>query len=127
LSHFTKIKTAITDVTCLKRALDTLQFSYSEGQGVVKGWMGNTETAGLVVHANDRYDIGFRTNAETYEIVADWWGVEHSSSIRQQTFADQVMQQYAYHKTVQELEERGLSIVQQTVTAEHVIELTVNW
>jgi hypothetical protein len=125
MSHFTKVKTKIHDVACLKRALDDLHYQYEEGHVQVKGFQDITENVELAVRTGTNYDIGFRLQEEAYEMIADWWGVERYTRIEQQAFTDQVTQRYAYHKTVDELEARGFYIADEEVTEENVIELTV--
>lgn len=125
MSHFTRVKTKIHDVACLKQALDDLNYRYEEGRVQVKGFEGITENVELAVRTGTDYDIGFRLQEEAYEMIADWWGVERYARVEQQAFTDQVTQRYAYHKTVDELEARGFYIADEEVTEENVIELTV--
>jgi len=42
--------------------------------------------------------------------VADWWGVEGNSSIRQQSFLQQINQQYAYHVVLEEAKEQDMIV-----------------
>ena len=125
MSHFTRVRTKIHDVACLRQALDDLHYRYEEGRVQVKGFQGITENVELAVRTGTNYDIGFRLQEEAYEVIADWWGVERYAKIEQQAFTDQVTQRYAYHKTVDELEARGFYIADEEVTEENVIELTV--
>ena len=127
MSHFTKVRTKIHDLACLRQALDDLNYTFEEGSTQVKGFQGITEDVDLAVRTGTNYDIGFRRQEETYEMIADWWGVERYVKIEQQAFTDQVTQRYAYHKTVDELEARSFYIADEKVTEENVIELTVRW
>ena len=127
MSHFTRVTTRIHDLDCLKQALDDLNYQYDEGGVEVKGYQGITENVDLAVRTGTCYDIGFRLEQETYEMIADWWGVQRYAEIEQQAFEDQVAQRYAYHKTVNELEARGFHITYEEVNEENVIELTVRW
>ena len=127
MSHFTKVKTKIHDLACLKLALGDLNYRYEEGRLQVKGYQNIAENVDLAVRTGTGYDIGFRRQEEVYEMIADWWGVECFAEIEQQAFTDQVTQRYAYHKTVEELEARGLYIAEEEVSEENVIELTVHW
>jgi len=98
MSHFLKIRTQIREREHLVQALRDLHYQFQEGEAlVVRGWAGSRETAQVVVNTGSDYDIGFRRQAQDYEVVADWWGVEHHSPIRQQAFVQQVSRQYAYN------------------------------
>ena len=53
MSHFTKVHTKITDLECLKQALEDLQYAYREGEVRVRGWRGQWSEADLVVDSSD--------------------------------------------------------------------------
>src|SRR5919202_305429 len=77
MSHFTKVQTKISDLDCLKQALEDLQYTCREGEVRVRGWRGQWSEADLAVDLGGPYNIGFRKAAQgNYEVVADWWGVE---------------------------------------------------
>lgn len=98
MSHFQRIRTQIREREHLVQALRDLHYQFQEGENLqVRGWAGSTETAEIVVNTGSRYDIGFRRQAQQYEVVADWWGVEGNTQIRQQQFMQEVHRQYAYN------------------------------
>jgi hypothetical protein len=98
MSHFTRIRTQIREREHLAQALRDLHYQFQEGENlVVRGYMGGQERAEVVVNTGSNYDIGFQRKAEEYEVVADWWGVQGNTRIRQQTFVEQVSRQYAYN------------------------------
>ena len=88
MSHFTTVETKIKDLVCLKAALKDLGYAFAESeQGVtVKGYLGQTETAALSIHASKTYDVGVKATATGYEFVADWWGVETTRGLTQEAF-----------------------------------------
>jgi hypothetical protein len=61
-----------------------------------------------VVNTGSAYDIGFQRKAEGYEMVADWWGVERNSQIKQNTFIQQINRQYAYNVIRDQIREQDL-------------------
>ncbi len=98
MSHFLRIKTQLRERESLVHALHTLQYQCTEGENlVVRGFAGKRESADIVVDTHSGYDIGFRRVGQQYEIIADWWGVQKDTSIRQESFLQQLQQQYAYH------------------------------
>ena len=126
MSHFTKINTKITDVECLKLALEDLGYPYREGKVRVRGWRGISEEADLVVETGTPYNIGLRRTAQgVYEIVADWWGVETRTGIVQAKFLRELNQRYAYHKVLTEVKKQGFSVAEDEVTSDNTIRLVV--
>jgi hypothetical protein len=126
MSHFTKINTKITDLECLKLALEDLGYTYREGGVRVKGWRGLSEVADVVVETGTPYNIGLRkTTQGVYEIVADWWGVETRTGIVQGKFLKELNQRYAYNKVLTEVRKQGFSVAEDEVTADNTIRLVV--
>jgi hypothetical protein len=119
MSHFVKIKTQIREREHLVQALRDLHYQFQEGENlVVRGFAGGQEKAEIVVETGCQYDIGFQRKANEYEIVADWWGVEGHSRLRQESFVQQVSRQYAYNLIHQQAREQNL-IVEEEETLEN--------
>lgn len=109
MSHFVRIRTQIREREHLVQALRDLHYEFQEGEElVVRGYSGNRERAEVVVNTGCEYDIGFQRKAEEYECVADWWGVQRGSSIRQETFIQEVNRQYAYNLIRDQIREQNL-------------------
>ena len=47
--------------------------------------------------------------------MADWWGVERGSSIKQQSFLQQINQQYAYRVVLEEAKEKDMIVEEDEV------------
>ena len=119
MSHFQRIRTQIREREHLVEALRNLHYQFQEGENlVVRGYSGNRETAQVVIDTGSNYDIGFQRKAQEYEVVADWWGVERSSPIRQEQFIQQVNRQYAYNLIRDQAREQNL-IVEEEQTLEN--------
>lgn len=111
MSHFLKIRTQIREREPLIQALRDLNCQFQEGQNlVVRGFAGNKETAEVVINTGSKYDIGFRRQGQEYEVIADWWGVERNTSIRQQSFIAQVSQRYSYNLIKEQAREQYLIV-----------------
>jgi hypothetical protein len=118
MSHFQRIRTQIREREHLVQALRELHYQFQEGENLqVRGWSGNRETAQVVVNTGSNYDIGFKRQAQEYEVVADWWGVEGNTPIRQQQFIQEVNRQYAYNLIRDQAREQNL-IVEEEQTLE---------
>lgn len=125
MSHFTRVRTQITDREMLVKALTDLKYQVSEN-ATVRGYQGNSLKAELVVKPGGSYDIGFeRTAAGQYEVVADWWGVQKDAQLNTQAFMNPVTQRYAYHKVVAEVAKQGFQVVQEAQGADQTIKVTV--
>jgi hypothetical protein len=116
MSHFQLIRTQIREQEHLVQALRDLHYQFQEGENlVVRGYAGNREMAQVVVDTGSNYDIGFQRKAEQYEVVADWWGVEGNTRIRQEQFIQQVSRQYAYNLIRDQAREQNLMIEEEQV------------
>jgi len=123
MSHFTTIKTQIVVKEYLKKALDDLGMRYEEGTVEVRGFGGNRTRVEIKVPTrNAGYDLGFRKQGQTYELVADWYGIH---DINQQDFLNRLTQRYAYHVTKEQLEQQDFTVVQEEVQQDQTIHITV--
>jgi len=105
MSHFTTIQVEIKHSEILQQVLQELGYQI-ETNTQVRGYMGKKTTAEYVIRQSNGYDLGFRRQGETYELVADFWGAK----INQQEFIQQITQKYA-HKTLKtSLNQQGFTI-----------------
>jgi hypothetical protein len=112
MSHFSKIKTQITDKRYLLQALDELGFQYDSGKLQVGGFLEQKMDVDILIRIPLSNDIGLRTNGGIYEVVADWAGVH---GLSQKDFIERLTQRYAYHAAKSQLEEQGFTLVEETV------------
>ncbi|MDW7680725.1 MAG: DUF1257 domain-containing protein [bacterium] len=123
MSHFTTIKTQIIAKEYLKKALDDMQMRYQEGNLEIRGYGGQkTRVEIKVPTSNPDHDLGFRKKKESYELVADWWGIK---DINQKEFLQRLTQRYAYHVAKEQLEQQDFTIVEEEVQQDQTIHLTV--
>jgi hypothetical protein len=119
MSHFVQIRTQIREREPLVQALRDLHYQFQAGENlVVHGFADNTERAEVVVNTGSKYDIGFRRAADQYEVVADWWGVEGNTRLRQSSFIQDVNRQYAYNVILDQAREQNL-LVEEEQTLEN--------
>lgn len=104
MSHFTKIRSKITDKVFLKKAISDMELEYQEGKLKAKGWLWKKKKADLIIPTKSGYDIGFSFNGETYDIVADWDSIK---DVDQATFMDTLNQRYAYNVVKDTLCQQG--------------------
>jgi hypothetical protein len=114
MSHFTKCDLKITNLVALKRALEDLKHVFTEAtaeqQAVVRGYKGQKLNAELSIDMG-KYDIGVVKQADgTYELVADWWGIETTRGTTEKEFVEEVNQRYAYQRVLMACEEQGYNL-----------------
>lgn len=108
MSHFQRIRTQIREREQLTQALTDLHYRFQEGESLtVRGFVGAKERAEIVVETGCSYDIGFQKREETFEVVADWWGVSRGSNLREASFLQQVQRQYAYNVVREQAREQN--------------------
>lgn len=98
MSHISRIKTQIVEKGLLVQALSDLGYPIEEGDETVK------------VPIRFSYPITFERRGQSYEIVADWWGVR---GVKRADFVQQVTQRYAYHAARVKLEEQGFDLIEE--------------
>ncbi len=128
MSHFTKVATKINDLVSLKKALDQLGWKYTHNeQGVtVRGYQGQTLKAELSIDMG-KYDIGVvKTENGSYELVADWWGVETTKGIKEEEVAKEINSKYAYQRVLAAVEEQGYTIDTNAVQSDGTVKLGVS-
>ncbi len=112
MSHFSTIRTQMIDKDFLLMAIKDLGFTYEEGQQEVRAFGGQKNPVDIRVKLPLSFDIGLRKKGESYEIVADWFGVR---GISQKDFTQRLMQRYAYHAARAKLEQQGFNMVEEKV------------
>jgi hypothetical protein len=127
MSHFTTIKTQFVDARHLKQALADVRDQFGLGEvrehTTVRGFSGGTTPADLVCATrNQGYDIGFRKEGDTYNLVADWYGIR---DIKQDQLTAQLQQRYAYHAVREKLDQQGFALVEEQVQQDQTIHLTL--
>jgi len=123
MSHFTRISTKIVEKEYLTLALQDLGYTWVEGEVEISGYQGNrTRVEMKIPTKNPGYDIGFRKTKDSYEIVADWWGIR---DIKQEQFLQKLTQRYAYHATVAKLEDQGFAVINQDTQLDGKVHLVL--
>ena len=114
MSHFTRVRTRLTDEPTIKQALVRMDYQVLPADDGVHGWQGQRAKAAFKVRpARTRYEIGFVPEVGTgFSVVADWWGVK---VIKQQDFMRRLTREYAFVATVTSLAAKGFEVLQETV------------
>lgn len=125
MSHFTKLKTKITDKVHLLKALDNLQYTVEENS-IIRGYNRRTRKGDIVIKTQGNFDVGFvKAQDSSYEIVADWYGAASAIGKNKQQFVNEVQKEYAVTKVLHELRKKGYRIRSRFVNETGEIKLLV--
>ncbi|MGE0867674.1 MAG: DUF1257 domain-containing protein [Kofleriaceae bacterium] len=129
MSHFTKCALKMTNLAAIKLALADMQLRFTEAEqgqtAIVRGYRGDTLQAAISVDMG-RYDIGVVASQDgTYDITADWWGVETTKGVSEEEFKNQLSQRYQYHNVKQACEAKGYSVEEELNEEDGSIRLVV--
>ena len=129
MSHFTKCELKLTNLAAIKKALADMQVKFTEaeeGQTVtVRGYRGDTLQASICVDMG-QYDVGVVANPDgTFDVTADWWGVETTKGVSETEFKHQLNQRYQYHNVKQACEEKGYAVEEELNEEDGSIRLVV--
>jgi hypothetical protein len=119
----------MTNLAAIKKALADMELKFTEaelGQAVtVRGYRGDTLKAAISVDMG-RYDVGVVDNQDgTFDITADWWGVETTKGVSEEEFKNQLSQRYQYHNVKQACEEKGYAVEEELNEEDGSIRLVV--
>jgi hypothetical protein len=124
VSHFTRLRTKIVDGDILEGALKELQYDFERGRVTIGGYRGQSTEAEFRIATKARgYDIGMRHNGrDSYEIVADWWGVR---GFTQEGFVKAVQHQYAVSSAKLALQDQGFTLAEESREKDGAIRLVL--
>ncbi|WP_204104728.1 MULTISPECIES: DUF1257 domain-containing protein [Spirulina sp. CCY15215] len=106
MSHFSTLRTKISDVAILQTSLRDLGISVKDDADV-RGYNGQRVRADLVAVLDGEYDLGWSRNGDgTFDLIADLWGVAKKHN--QTELINSINQKYAVNKTLSEVKQRGL-------------------
>lgn len=103
MSHITSIQTKMTDINCIKKALENLGYICEEN-AVAYGYAQSKIQGDLVIRRKESFDIAIIGDTKgVYIVKADWW----KSDISQEDFINDLLQEYAAIKIENEINNNG--------------------
>ena len=129
MSHFTKCDLKLTNLEAIKLALKDMELEFEEAKAgqktVVRGYRGDTLEADLSINMG-RYDIGVVAVEDgTYDLTADWWGVETTKGVSEAEVKQQLFQRYQYHNVKMACEAKGYTVEEETNEEDGSVKLVV--
>jgi Protein of unknown function (DUF1257) len=105
MSHFSTLRTKITDAEILKTSLRDLGINVKT-EADLRGYQGQRVRADIVAMLEGEYDLGWSRNADgSFDLIADLWGVAKKHN--QTELINSINQKYAVNKTLSEVQQRG--------------------
>ena len=106
MSHFSTLRTKITNAEVLKTSLKDLGIEVKTDADV-RGYNGQRIRADIVAVLEGEYDLGWSENTNgSFDLIADLWGVAKKHN--QTELINSINQKYAINKTLQEVKQPGL-------------------
>jgi len=106
MSHFSTLRTKLTDAEILKASLRDLSICVNTN-ATVRGSNGQRIPAEIVAVLEGEYDLGWLRNADgSFNLIADLWGVANKHN--QAELINSINQKYAVNKTLAEVKRPGL-------------------
>ena len=106
MSHFSTLRTKITDAEILKSSLCDLGVTVKTEDNI-RGYNGQNVRADIVAVLEGDYDIGWSRNTDgSFDLIADLWGVAKKHN--QTELINSINQKYAVNKTLSEVKRPGL-------------------
>ncbi|MEN9204232.1 MAG: DUF1257 domain-containing protein [Thermostichales cyanobacterium BF4_bins_65] len=107
MSHFSTLRTKITDAQTLQQSLRDLGFTVKT-QADVRGYNGQRVRADIVAVLEGDYDLGWSKNPDgSFDLIADLWGVAKKHN--QTELINSINQKYAINKTLADVKRPGLT------------------
>jgi len=106
MSHFSTLRTKVTDAEILKTSLRDLGINM-QTEAEVRGYNGQRLRADIVAVLEGDYDLGWSRNADgSFDLIADLWGVAKKHN--QTELINSINQKYAVNKALAEVKRPGL-------------------
>ncbi len=123
MSHFSTLRTKISDAEILKNALKDLGISVKTSADI-RGYNGQRVRADIVATLEGEYDLGWSRNSDgSFDLIADLWGVAKKHN--QTELINSINQKYAVNKTLAEVRRTGHTLVAQGVANDGSARLTI--
>nr|YP_009510958.1 hypothetical protein [Hydropuntia rangiferina]AXI96631.1 hypothetical protein [Hydropuntia rangiferina]UAD87314.1 hypothetical protein [Hydropuntia rangiferina] len=111
MSHFSRIKTSITDLEVLQQTLKDLEFEYSIDKPQLKDANGNLEYVDLFAKKNTKNIIGFLWNGKEYTFISDFELWQNHYKLNPNILIERILQQYSINSIIKTTSKEGFNTV----------------
>jgi hypothetical protein len=118
MSHFTTVQTQFTNKDILLKSLNKISSKFNfinikSGSCSCRGYQGNQISVNILIQLSSGYDIGFILKNNTYEMVADWYGI---NNMKETELTSSLKQNYSLLTTRKELTKKGFSLKEEKLS-----------
>jgi len=128
MSHFSRIKTTFRHRDALIQCMQELGYTV-ETDTTIKGYHG-LHNVDIAAKKANGYGLGFVKNADdTYDLVADWWGVsgrkerQVADELKQQ--AETIQKEYARKMVLEQVAADGFDLISETNEQDGTVRIVV--
>lgn len=117
MSHFTTLKTNISELNLLIKTLDNLNLSWTRQKIVTNQYNGDERTCDIVIKQENGHEIGFSNTGSGYELVYDevFWQQPLTIS----AFKDKLNTYYSLNLVTKNLAMEGFEVIEKTTENEY--------
>lgn len=106
MSHFSTLRTKISDAAILTNSLKDLGINVQTNANV-RGYHGQQVRADIVAVLEGEYDLGWSRNSDgSFDLIADLWGVAKKHN--QAELINAINQKYAVNQALTQVQRPGL-------------------
>nr|YP_009509186.1 hypothetical protein [Gracilaria vermiculophylla]AXI96836.1 hypothetical protein [Gracilaria vermiculophylla]QXU75050.1 hypothetical protein [Gracilaria vermiculophylla]WDZ68002.1 hypothetical protein [Gracilaria vermiculophylla] len=125
MSHFSRIKTSITNLKILQKTLKDLNFECTTEKSYLKDGNGNLEYVDILAKKNNKNIIGFFWDKKEYTFISDFdlWKVNRD--MYTENIVEIILQQYALNSIIATSHNEGFKTIKNQKLEDGSIKLTI--
>jgi len=117
MSHFTTLKTNITELNLLIKTLDNLNLNWLKQKTITNHYNGENRFCDIIIKQENGHEIGFSKTNSVYELVYDevFW----QQSLTIPAFKDKLNTYYSLNLVTKNLASEGFEVIEKTTENEY--------
>uniref|UniRef100_A0A6T5XIJ9 Uncharacterized protein ycf35 n=1 Tax=Thalassionema nitzschioides TaxID=33649 RepID=A0A6T5XIJ9_9STRA len=127
-SHFTSVETKLKNKDTLLKSLNDVgvkaTVSVNGEQIEARGYKGESVMADIVIPQSNNYDVAFRYNGNTYELVTDMQFWEQKMPVS--AFMEKLNQRYAFNSIIDTAGNDGFNVEKVKTSVDGTVTLKMN-
>nr|UAD84076.1 hypothetical protein [Gracilaria changii] len=125
MSHFSRIKTSITNLNILKQSLKDLNFEFHIGKSHLQDSSGNLQYVDIIIKKNNAKIMGFLWNEKEYIFITDFDLWQYHNDICSENIIEKILQQYAINSVIEVSHIEGFKTVEKEKLKDGSVKLIV--
>nr|YP_009498067.1 Ycf35 [Gracilaria changii]ART65330.1 Ycf35 [Gracilaria changii] len=125
MSHFSRIKTSITNLNILKQSLKDLNFECDIEKSHLRDSSGNLQYVDIIIKKNNAKIMGFLWNGKEYIFITDFDLWQHHNDICPENIIERILQQYAINSVIEVSNIEGFKTIETKKLTDGSVKLIV--